>query len=68
MKKMLLLGILLSSMTGAFAQETEQEIAQKPLLAPYFSVFTRIEGQSSFGNNNMLDYNTPLSTTGIEVF
>ena len=68
MKRILLLGILLSSMTGAFAQETEQEIAQKPLLAPYFSIFTRIEGQSSFGNNNILDYNTPLSTTGIEVF
>lgn len=69
MKRILLLGILLSSMIGVFAQETKEK-AKKGLLimAPYFGVFTRIEGQSSFGNNNMVNYNTVLSTTGIEVF
>lgn len=55
MKKILLLGILLSSITNTYAQL---------VTPPYFGVFTRVEGQSSFGNN----YNTMLSTTGIEVF
>ena len=65
MRKILLLGILLSSITGAFAQETEKKAKKGPLVTPpHFGIFTRIEGQSSLGNG----YNTILSTTGIEIF
>ena len=69
MKRVLLLGILLSSITGAFAQETEQETKKGSLLPPYFGVFTRIEGLSAMGNNGIgNNYNTLLSTTGVEGF
>ena len=65
MKKILLLALLLSSISGAFAQETPVKPKKGPLvMPPYFGIFTRIEGQSSFGQK----YNTMLSTSGIEVF
>ena len=65
MKKIFLLTLLLSSISGAFAQETTAKPKKGPLvMPPYFGIFTRIEGQSSFGNN----YNTMLSTSGIEIF